>query len=54
MNRHLEEKEVLEEMIEWLNKRIAEMKGEAPAYLEMKESLEWELKSVNERINGEE
>lgn len=50
MNRHLEEKQVLEEMITWIDNRIKEMNGEAPAYKDMKESLEWELKTVNERI----
>ena len=50
MDRLLNEKQVLEEMIAWVDKRIKEMKGEAPAYKDMKESLEWELKTVNERI----
>lgn len=39
--RYKEEIQVLTEMIEWLDKRIDEMKGEAPAYKEMKESLVW-------------
>jgi chorismate mutase len=52
LKRHEQEKEVLEEMIEWLNKRIIEMQGKAPAYEDMKESLKWELKTVNERIEN--
>lgn len=41
---------VLKEMIEWLNNRIKELPGEQSIYYkDMKESLEWELKTVLER-----
>lgn len=48
-----EEIQMLEEMIAWLDNRIKEMKGEAPAYKDMKESLKWELKTLKERLEDE-
>lgn len=50
MDRDIQSKEVLEEMIALLKLRIKEMNGNAPAYEDMLESLEWELKTVNERL----
>jgi hypothetical protein len=51
MNKLKQEKQVLVEMIEWLNKRIIEMQGNAPAYEEMKNGLELELNIINEKLN---
>jgi len=48
--RYEQEKQVLTEMIDLLKLRIKEMKGEAPAYEEMLEGLEWERKTVKERL----
>lgn len=53
MERYKQQVEVLEEMIALLKLRIKEMQGNAPAYEEMLESLEWELKTVNQRIEDE-
>lgn len=46
----MKESEVLKEIIEWVEKRIAELpNGESYYYKEMKESLDWELKTALER-----
>lgn len=45
----MNEVETLVDIISWLDKRIEEMKGDAPYYKNLKESLEWELKTVKER-----
>lgn len=46
----MKQSEVLKEMIEWIDRRIIELpNSESYYYKEMKESLEWELKTVTER-----
>ncbi len=47
------EQQVLEEIIEWVGRRIKELpNGESIYYKEMRESLRWELKTVKERLEG--
>lgn len=46
----MKESDALKEMIEWVEKRIAELpNGESHYYKEMKQSLIWELKTALER-----
>jgi archaellum component FlaC len=53
MNRLKQEKQVLEEMIEWLERRINELGGMRTAYDFMKKDLEDELESLESIKSGQ-
>jgi len=51
MNKYLQEKQMLEEMIEWISHRIKELPEEKSIYYkDMKENLKWELKNDAQKL----